>query len=392
MPEARVPSALVVDDDEITGGILRALLEKAGYRVELALSGDEALARFRAASFEVVFMDLFMPGMDGVDTTRHIKRLAGDVFVPVIFVTGASDGGSLTRAIDAGGDDFLTKPIKAATLLAKLGAMARIRQLHERTRALYERVIEDQALAREVFDRTVFARHLSPALHVRLIPAEQFGGDLVLSAMAPGGDLAVLAGDFTGHGLAAALGAMPVANAFGTMVARGDAPAQILAEINNLVAAALPRGHFLAAALVIVDAALASVTLANCGMPPLVLWGRGGVRARVESRGLPLGIDADADFAAALRTLPVARGERLVIASDGVTEAANADGALFGQARLEAAIAAGGEGGAPAAIVAALERFCDGVPLLDDVSAVEIVLVDTLFESACVAPTALECA
>jgi CheY-like chemotaxis protein len=269
MSDAPQLRALVVDDDVTGRAFLRALLKRAGYAVEVAPDGETALQMFRPDAYDVVFMDMMMPGMDGVETTLRIKQLADEIFTPVIFVTGAGDEESLVRAMDAGGDDFLTKPVTAGVLLAKLGAMQRIRALHERTRTLYARVVEDQEHAREVFERAVSARAVSsPALRSRLIPADVFSGDMLLSSRTPDGGLMVMVGDFTGHGLAAALGAVPAAEAFRLTVGAGHPAARVLAEINRRLADSLPRGHFLAAGIAYVDPYLGSVTLANCGLPP----------------------------------------------------------------------------------------------------------------------------
>jgi CheY-like chemotaxis protein len=385
MAEPISPTALVIDDD-VTGRLfLRGLLRRAGYVVEAVSSGEEALLHFEPGKFDVVFMDLLMPGMDGIETTKRLKALSGEVFTPVIFVTGAGDEQSLTQAIDSGGDDFLTKPVTANVLLAKLRAMERIRKVHARTRALYARVIEDQEMAHEVFDRAVSARaYLSPALRSKLVPAEVFSGDLLLSAKSPEGRLHILVGDFTGHGLAAALGAMPVAEAFHSMVSKGFAPDLMLQQLNQRVCDALPRGHFLAAAAVSVDAALTTLTVANCGLPSLLLCGQAGIRERIASDSFSLGIDRDASFDNAFRSFPICRGERLVIASDGVSEACNDHREPFGEARLEALIAGMDENRreAPAAVFEALDLFRGGTPFADDASVIEICLTQALLGDA----------
>ena len=72
MPDARMPNALVVDDDITGRSFLRALLKRAGYAVEVAASGEAALAMFQPGAFDVVFMDLLMPGIDGIETTRRL--------------------------------------------------------------------------------------------------------------------------------------------------------------------------------------------------------------------------------------------------------------------------------------------------------------------------------
>jgi CheY-like chemotaxis protein len=375
MIEPKKQTALVVDDDATGRAFLRALLRRAGYHVEVATSGEEALQMFTPGAFEVVFMDIRMPGLDGIETTRRLKATAGEVFTPVIFVTGAGDEQSLVRAIQAGGDDFLAKPVTADVLLAKLGAMERIRVVHERTRSLYQRVMEDQHLALEVFDRSVAARSFaSPAVKSRIIPAEVFSGDVVLTARSPLGRLHVLVGDFTGHGLAAALGAMPLADTFRVAVGEELALPAILERLNRNAADALPRGHFLALAMIVIDNLAGMVSLANCSLPPILLCGSSGVRARFESTSFPLGIVDDANFEDVPRVLSFEARDRVVVATDGASEAVNPAGEAFGEARFELLLAdlCQGDDSAPDVIGAALDQFRGGTPFADDVTVVEV--------------------
>jgi CheY-like chemotaxis protein len=375
MDEVNGKKALVVDDDATGRAFLRALLKRAGYVVDTANSGEEALEKFSPGVFEMVFMDIRMPGIDGIETTRRLKAAAREVFTPVIFVTGAGDEQSLVSAIRAGGDDFLVKPVVPEVLLAKLEAMSRIKAVHERTRRLYQRVMEDQHQALEVFDRSVAAKSVaSPHIKYRIIPAEVFSGDLMLTAISPRGALHMLVGDFTGHGLAAALGAMPLADVFRASVEAGMVPAAILEQLNAKALDALPRGHFLAAALVTVDAAAGTVYVANCSLPPIYLCGEKGIGHRINSSMFPLGITADASYDEVGEVLPFAANERLVITTDGVSEAVNMEDEAFGESRLEDLLASlCGQGiAAPELVCAALDAFRGDTPFADDVSVVEL--------------------
>ncbi|MDH4133410.1 MAG: response regulator, partial [Gammaproteobacteria bacterium] len=127
--------ALVVDDDPTNRIFLRALLEKEGYQVIVAEHGAQAIECFRTEVPEIIFMDVMMPVMNGYEATRRIKALAGDYFIPVIFLTALTDDEALARCIEAGGDDFLTKPYKQATLQSKIAAMRRIAVLQRSLRS-----------------------------------------------------------------------------------------------------------------------------------------------------------------------------------------------------------------------------------------------------------------
>jgi CheY-like chemotaxis protein/two-component sensor histidine kinase len=378
----RLPRALVVDDDAVGRLSLRKLLTDCGYEAVLARNGVEGLERFAEQRPDIVFMDMLMPVMDGLEATMRIKQLCGHDFVPVIFVTGNAGDDDLERCIGAGGDDFLVKPYNRKALAAKIRAMERIRALHQRTSALHARLQDEQVLAKAILEGAVMGPNVRPApLTAYLAPATTFNGDLLLSAYAPGGDLHVLLGDFTGHGLAATIGALPAAETFRAMTTKGFGPAQILAEINSKLRAILPTGIFLAVAFLRIDRSLARASLINCGMPDAWQLRGAAVQASFASTSLPLAVLDSYNYEADEVVFSVAAGERIILVSDGALEAGNPAGQLLGSGALRAAIEAGiAAGQSPiASAVHAIDVFCDGAALADDVSLVDIELVDALF-------------
>ncbi|MET0026160.1 MAG: SpoIIE family protein phosphatase [Candidatus Thiodiazotropha sp.] len=375
--------ALIVEDEITNRMILKALLKKRGYQVIEAENGAEAVAVFQEHEPDIIFMDVMMPVMDGYLATEKIKELAGDHFIPVIFLTAMSDERAVARCIEAGGDDFLSKPYSQTILSAKMQAMERIRTLHQDTRALYSRMQRDEEIAEQVFSGAVVAGNVAlEHIHTLLKPASVFSGDLMLTAFAPSHDLYVLLGDFTGHGLAAALGALPTSEAFRSMTAKGFAPQQILYAINNKLHSLLPSGMFLAVQFVKVDHQLDHITIINCGMPDcyLVEQQTGVIKERIKSRSLPLGIAPDLEFKDEFYHLRIDEGDRVILATDGVTEARNAQGELFGQPRyLDIIQQALDDHYIIDRLSVELESFCKQAPQDDDISVVEVPLVRELF-------------
>jgi CheY-like chemotaxis protein len=375
--------ALIVEDEETNRMILKALLKKRGYNVVEAENGAQAIVRFKQNTPDIVFMDVMMPVMDGYQAAAEIKRLAGDQFVPIIFLTAMSDEEALARCVEVGGDDFLSKPYSFTVLSAKVKAMERIHALHRDTRMLYSRMQRDQEIAEQVFSNAVIADNVALE-HIRslLKPASIFSGDLMLTAFAPSHDLHILLGDFTGHGLAAALGALPTSEAFRSMTAKGFAPHQILSAINNKLYNLLPTGMFLAAQFVKVDHQLDHISIINCGMPDCYLIERQSMRIKhqIASDSLPLGIAPDIDFKDEFHHLRLDQGDRVILASDGVTEARNPAGEQFGQKRLINAITNrdGGHTYILDRLTKDLEAFCQEAHQDDDISVVEIPLLPDL--------------
>ena len=374
--------ALVVEDEESNRRILASLLKKQGYQVVEAGNGAEAVERFQAYAPEIIFMDVLMPVMDGYEATSRIRSLAGDRFVPIIFLTAMSDERALARCIEVGGDDFLAKPFKFTLLSAKVKALERIRALQQATRSLYNRLQRDEEIAEQLFSGAVAAGNVAlQQIHHLLKPADVFSGDLLLTAFAPSRDLHLLLGDFTGHGLAATLGALPTSEVFRSMTAKGFSPQQILYAINNKLHDLLPTGMFLAAHFVQVDARLDHIMVINCGMPECFVIGRegGGIKQRIASRTLPLGINRDTSFKDQIHYVAIAEGDRLILASDGVTEARNPAGEYFGKQRLIDAITQCQECDYVIDRLSAnLDRFCGEAPQDDDISAVEVPLIPAL--------------
>ncbi|HPU50645.1 MAG TPA: EAL domain-containing protein [Burkholderiaceae bacterium] len=109
------PRILVVDDDPTARLLMRAALRKAGYEVELAVSGEDALLQFNDSHFDLVMLDVEMPGMNGHQVCADLRRQAGDL-LPVVMVTGMDDVESVERAYESGATDFLAKPIHWALI------------------------------------------------------------------------------------------------------------------------------------------------------------------------------------------------------------------------------------------------------------------------------------
>ena len=382
LPHLRKPIALIAEDDAVGRIVLRKLLELHGYKVILAANGAEAVARFDECTPGIVFMDVQMPVMNGHDAARAIKQRCGERFVPLVFVTGNGDDSELVRCTEAGGDAFLVKPYSSEKLLALIHSTARISAVHQRLYNLHGRMLTEQNLAKSIFDRALMPANVHPsALKVEMIPAASFSGDLFLSAYAPDGALHVLLGDFTGHGLAAALGALPAASSFRAMCAKGFGPSAILIEINTKLRAFLPTGMFCAVAYVRVPPTLDHITVINCGLPDIWLMRAGKVTRTLPSTGLALAISADTDYGAEEVHLPVRAGDQILIMSDGVIETINAAGQFLGAAQLQHAL----ESQIPAgmtpvtAAIAAIDRFRAGSALVDDVSLAGLDLTPALF-------------
>ncbi|MES2819740.1 MAG: fused response regulator/phosphatase [Pseudomonadota bacterium] len=336
-------SILIAEDSAADRMLLSTIVSRQGHRVLTAGNGLEAVALFEQERPHLVLMDALMPVMDGFEAARRIKELAGESLVPIIFLTSLTEGEALVRCLEAGGDDFLAKPYNRVILEAKIKAMDRLRRLQATVleqRDLIakhnEHLLTEQRVAKAVFDKVAHTGCLSaPNIRYLQSPYALFNGDLLLAAFKPSGGMHILLGDFTGHGLPAAIGAMPLADVFYGMTAKGYSMAEILREMNAKLKRILPVGVFCCAVLMNLSFQRRVVEVWNGGLPDGYLHRVGtGERIPLVSHHLPLGILDAAAFDDKYEVYPLDLGDRLFLLSDGVLEARDGEDRLFGEARL----------------------------------------------------------
>jgi class 3 adenylate cyclase len=126
---------LVADDTPANVRMLEARLARDGYEVLVARDGEEALALAREATPDLVLLDIMMPKVDGIEVCRRLKGDASLSFMPIIMVTALTDAKDIVAGFEAGGDDYLTKPIDGQALSARVRSMLRIKSLHDTVKA-----------------------------------------------------------------------------------------------------------------------------------------------------------------------------------------------------------------------------------------------------------------
>lgn len=134
------PKILVVDDMADNVDIVRARLEHLGYDVIVAGNGEEALEKTRADLPDLVLLDVMMPKLDGIEVVKRLKADATLPFIPVLLLTARNDPKDVVAGLDSGADDYLTKPIDNAALVARVRAMLRIKELHHQVRDQADRL------------------------------------------------------------------------------------------------------------------------------------------------------------------------------------------------------------------------------------------------------------
>jgi class 3 adenylate cyclase/CheY-like chemotaxis protein len=129
------PLILVVDDVEENLEIVSVRLEAQGYEIETAKNGLEALEKTRHLLPDLILLDIMMPGIDGIEVTRRLKADENLRAIPIILLTAKSGVEDVVTGLDAGGDDYLTKPFEPNTLVARVRSLLRIKTLYDTVQA-----------------------------------------------------------------------------------------------------------------------------------------------------------------------------------------------------------------------------------------------------------------
>jgi sigma-B regulation protein RsbU (phosphoserine phosphatase) len=355
---------LVVDDSRLDRRILRAPLERWGYEVTEAASAEAALALCRQGEFDFVLSDWVMPGMSGPDFCRAFRALPREVYGYFILLTVRNETSDAAEGLDAGADDFLSKPLDADELRARLQAGARLlemqRDVNEKNRLLSDALTELQevhdALDRDIAEARKLQQSLvgnrqaefgQASIALMLHPSGHVGGDLVGWMPLSSRRVAFYAIDVSGHGVASAMMAARLAGILGGASGRGDLafalaepapdrhilpPEAVLARLNRMVLEVMVVEQYFTCVWCDADLETGEVAIAQAGHPhPLLLRADGRVE-RVGRGGLPVGLVAEATHESVhLRLNP---GDRLFLMSDGLLDVTGRDGGTLGEEGL----------------------------------------------------------
>lgn len=186
---------LLVEDSATLRHAMSHYVTAAGHTPVLASSGEEALQMLEDTLIDMVIMDVEMPGLNGFETTRLIREWLGERWIPIIFVTGLSDDENYREGIEAGGDDYLIKPVSAIIIQAKIRAMERISSMRDQLNQLNQELaaLSQQDSLTHLYNRRTFTEK---ATHQWLVSTRQ---QLPLGALMIDVDHFKLYNDHYGH-------------------------------------------------------------------------------------------------------------------------------------------------------------------------------------------------
>jgi two-component system, HptB-dependent secretion and biofilm response regulator len=372
---------LIVDDDLTNRLVLRALLKDSGYESVEVENGELAVEAVENNHIDIILLDVMMPVMDGYQAAKIIKGRS-DRFIPIIFLTAMTDEVALAKCIEAGGDDFLTKPYNHILLKSKIDSMLRISGLYQniesKSKAIEEhnlQMLQEMNVTKKLFKKISSndLRGDDTGLHYSMSPMTMFNGDLILAEKNQTMGLDVLVGDFTGHGLSAAIGAIPMFDIFHSMTQKCFSFTEVLTEANSKLMDLLPTHMFMAAGLISVDRSNNVASIVNAGLPDIYLYRNNEIVRTFKSKNIPLGISKIASQQIEVEMIPLEYGDRFYVATDGVMEATNKDGDMFGLERLLKTFEDNTQGSELFdSILSDCAAFCEGADQTDDITLLEL--------------------
>lgn len=346
---ALVGKILVVDDNEMNCDMLSRRLRRQGHEVEIALDGRQALDMLKNQSFDLVLLDIMMPGMNGYEVLETIKSDPKLSFLPVIMISAIDELSSLVRCIELGAEDYLPKPFNPVLLRARIGASLEKKRLRDRDAAYTERLNrENQRKSDELENARRIQRAMLPTAPPNLPyleiaahqeTASEVGGDYYDFFPQPDATLLVAIGDATGHGVGSGL---MVSMTKAALLATDQTQLPLLLGKINRILTKVDLGTQLNMGLKVLMLAPQSqggvtAIAAGGGMPPIyVLRANGGINEFVVP-GLPLGIIEEATYQPV--QFDLRPGDKVVLMSDGLLEIFNADHQFLGIDRLRAGLA-----------------------------------------------------
>ena len=370
---------LCIDDQQVILDILSRLLNKWGFQVMVASDGEVGWNMIQTEQPDIVLTDWMMPGLEGLELCRRVRTSDFSRYIYVILLTGKNDKKDIVLGMEAGADDFISKPFDAGELKVRLQAATRMinlqkqlihvnSELDEKNRKLndmYESIKMDLEAAAQIQRTLLPDRGVSlPGLNFEwlFLPSTFIAGDIFNIFQIDSNIINFYLIDVSGHGIPAALLSTTLSRVLSPHAAmqlfrpppqiRNEAferrknpmislnsPADVALSLNKRFMSYDEHMQYFTMVYGSFDLQNGNVTITQAGHPPPIYQTPDGAIQTIEGGGFPIGLVSDADYVDV--TFSFEPGGRLFLYSDGITECRNENDAMFGDAALQQAIQAG---------------------------------------------------
>ncbi|BAY38990.1 two-component response regulator [Nostoc sp. NIES-2111] len=326
---------LIIDDDLSIQILLKRVLQKQGYEIFTASNGEEGITQAIACRPALIICDWIMPGLNGLEVCHRIKtdpELSTTFFILLTSLDSVADR---VQGLDAGADDFITKPIEQNELKARVRAGLRLHQLSQDLRTQKLRLEEELAEAAE-YMRSLLPEPIDKPINItsRFLPSRQLGGDCFDYYWLDEDCLAMYLLDTAGHGLKAALPSISVLNLLRSRALKNlnyYQPSEVLKSLNETFQMNYQNDKYFTIWYGVYDRIQRRITYASAGHPPAILIsGSSPTNTEIQilrTPGMPVGMFPEAQYVDAC--CHVEKLSSLYIFSDGAYEITKIDGKLW---------------------------------------------------------------
>lgn len=327
---------LVIDDDTAVQELLRRTLKKQGYEVTVASNGEDGVAQAQKLRPALIICDWIMPRLTGIDVCRRVKADPDLSTTQFFLLTSLGSIADRVKGLDAGADDFISKPIELNELQARVRAGLRLHQLSRDLK------IAKQSLEAELAEAAEYVQSLLPdpmvepvSIKSKFIPSRQLGGDCFDYNWLDSNYLAIYLLDVAGHGLRAALPSVAVLNLLRSRALPNIdyyKPSDVLRALNTTFQMSYQNDKYFTIWYGVYNRSERKLVYASAGHPPAVLISQSPTsKAKVQqlrTPGMPVGMFPDARYLD--NCCDVEDLSTLYIFSDGVYEINQPDGEIWG--------------------------------------------------------------
>ncbi len=349
---------LVVDDNEMNRDLLSRRLRKKGHQVQVAEGGVEALEMIQSEAFDLVLLDIMMPGMDGFEVLEKIREKHGPSELPVIMATAKTESEDIVAALKIGANDYVIKPFDFPVVLARVHTQLALKKNRDALAQAHRRMKRDLEAAAAIQQTLLPAEKPEiPGARCawRYVPCDELAGDTLNVIPLDDKTTGLFVLDVSGHGVPSSLlsvtlsrlmsGARDTSSMLwkrepGSGEIRVASPLEVADELSRQFPCDDETHQYFTLVYGTLDSDSRILTYVSAGHPPLIQLRRGSDPVFHRSTGLPIALVPDDLTPSAIQQAEVSLdpGDRLYLFSDGIPEARSSDGEQYGEARTADAL------------------------------------------------------
>ena len=379
---------LVVDDNEMNRDMLSRRLERKGHHVDVAEDGHRALEMIRQTDYDVILLDIMMPGIDGYETLERIRvdRDSGDL--PVIMATAKDQSEDVVAALKLGANDYVTKPFDFPVVLARVQTQLQLKRSRQALAHAHERMKKDLDAAARIQASLLPSEEIVEVgggrVAWRYVPCDELAGDTLGIVPLDETRVGVYVVDVSGHGVPSALLSVTLSRLLtaepsssvlwttdaGATEPRIATPAEVMNELYRRFPYDMQTGQYFTMVYAVLDCENRRLSYASAGHEPMIVIGPNREPEFGTSTGQPIALVPAMIMKSTYEelTVDIAPGDRIYFYSDGIPEARSSDEEQWGNDRLVAKLSEllGTDLGEGLPMVLETVRAWQGGPHFDD--------------------------